>query len=294
MRLSKLIASIKSELPVTPRHEKWLIQNQNAGYTDEAKSFLAGEVGKPQRDRSRAFSASGAKTCHRRQLFAYIGMAEDTRFSTRTIQIFHNGTFMHLRWQLAGISAGWLAQPEAFATHEDLRVKGSLDGILDTGEGLELKSINSNGFNWISAAEQPKVQHMGQIGTYFVMLPDIDAFSVIYENKDTQDYKEFLIKRENGPVTAARIELEVLNEHVDHRTFPEVKDGCWAKQGSEYLQCPFREICPTISTWDQAEASSSTPRPHSGSASSTKSTARLAGSRSFGSLLHRTSNFPSD
>lgn len=253
MRLSKLIASIKSELPVTPRHEAWLAENPNADYTEQAKAFLATEIGKPQRDRSQAFSASGATLCHRRRLFSYLGVPEGTRFSSRTIQIFHNGTFMHLRWQLAGISAGWLAQPEAFAHHDELRVKGSLDGILDTGQGLELKSINSNGFNWISTAEQPKAQHLGQVGTYFVMLPEIEAFSVIYENKDTQDYKEFLITREKGTVTSARIELEVLNEHVDQRSLPEVKDGCWAKQGSEYMQCPFREICPTIGSWEQAE-----------------------------------------
>jgi hypothetical protein len=264
VRLTKLIASIKSELPVTPRHEAWLADNPNATYTDEAKSFLAEEVGKPQRDRSAAFSASGATICPRRRLFSYLGVPEGTKFNTRTIQIFHNGTFMHLRWQLAGISAGWLATPEAFATHEGLRVKGSLDGILDTGEGLELKSINSNGFNWVMSAQAPKLAHQGQIGTYFVMLPEIDAFSVIYENKDTQDYKEFLIKREKGPVTAARIELEVLNEHVDHRKLPEIKDACWAKQGSEYLQCPFREICPTIKVWEQAEELASTGSRSSG------------------------------
>lgn len=253
MRLSKLIASIKADLPVTPRHEKWLHENPNAEYSVEATRFLSTEIGKKQRDRSAAFSASGAMTCPRRRLFSYLGVPEGTRFTSRTIQIFHNGTFMHLRWQMAGISAGWLAQPEVFATNNDLRVKGSLDGILDTGEGLELKSINSNGFNWVMTAEAPKLQHQGQVGTYFVMLPEIDAFSVIYENKDTQDYKEFVIKREKGPVSAARIELEVLNEHVENETFPEVKDLCWAKQGSEYLQCPFRDICPTISSWTQAK-----------------------------------------
>ena len=250
--MPKLIAAIKAELPVTPRHEKWLHENPNAEYSPAAKSFLAAEIGKKQRDRSAAFSASGATTCPRRRLLSFLGLPEDTKFNSRTISIFHNGTYMHLRWQMAGISAGWLAQPEVFATRPTYRIKGSLDGILDTGEGLELKSINSNGFNWVMGAEKPKQAHLGQIGTYFVMLPDIDAFSVIYENKDTQDYKEFLVTRKDGPVTAARVELEKLNEHVENQTLPEVKDLCWAKQGSEYLQCPFREVCPTINSWTQA------------------------------------------
>jgi hypothetical protein len=252
VKLSKLIASIKAELPVTPRHEKWLNENPNAEYSPEAKSFLAYEIGKKQRDRSAAFSASGATTCPRRRLLSFLGLPEDTKFNSRTISIFHNGTYMHLRWQMAGISAGWLAQPEVFATQPTYRIKGSLDGILDTGEGLELKSINSNGFNWIMGAEKPKAAHLGQVGSYFVMLPDIEAFSVIYENKDTQDYKEFLIRRSPEVVKPALEELTRLNEHVENQTFPEVKDLCWAKQGSEYLQCPFKEVCPTIATWTQA------------------------------------------
>lgn len=283
MKLSKLIASIKADLPVTPRHEAWLAENPSAHYTEEAKSFLATEIGKKQRDRSAAFSASGAMTCHRRRLFSFLGVPEQTRLDGRTVSIFHNGTFTHLRWQLAGISAGWLATPEHFAIHKDLRVKGSLDGILDTGEGLEIKSINSNGFNWVMGAEAPKLQHQGQVGTYFVMMPEIDAFSVIYENKDTQDYKEFVIKRDKGPVTAARIELEVLNEHVENRTLPEMKDGCWAKQGSEYLQCPFRQVCPTINSWEAAEELVATTTP---------CTTAGAESRSSGRLRLRTSSSP--
>ena len=252
MKLGKLLAAIKQELPVTPRHEKWLAANPNASYSAAAKEFLAAEIGKPGRDRSRAFSASGAHTCHRRRMFSFLGLPESEQLASRTIQIFHNGTYMHLRWQMAGITAGWLATPEAFFVNAPLRLKGSLDGILDTGEGLELKSINSNGFNYVMSAGKPKKAHIGQVASYFVMT-DLEKFSIIYENKDTQDYREFVVTRKDAPVDEALTELEKLNTHVEYRELPEIKDLCWAGQGTEYLQCPFREICPTIKDWEHAE-----------------------------------------
>lgn len=288
MRLSQLITSIQRALPVTPRHEKWLSENPNLSYTERAKAWLATEVGKVGRDRSASFSASSMGMCQRKRIFGYLGIPESRTLDGRTTTIFHNGTWMHLRWQMAGLSAGWLAQPEVPSAAPDLRLKGTLDGVLDTGEGLELKSINSNGFSYVMSAQEPKRAHIAQVGAYFVAT-DLDAFSLIYENKDTQDYKEFVIERTPTLVEVTRIELEKLNEYVVREELPEVKDLCWAKKGTEYLQCQYREICPLMRDWAHAQETAtqlSSPPSQPSSPS--------AGSKSSVLRLRRTSSSPND
>lgn len=262
MKLGKLIAAIKTDLPVTPRHEAWLASNATPTYSAGAKSFLAAEIGKEQRDRTRSFSASSAGSCHRRRVLAWLGVPESRGPSSRLVSIFHNGTYMHLRWQLAGLSAGWLAAPEVFAGNAHLNLKGTLDGVLDTGEGLELKSINSYGFSYLMSAGKPKAAHVYQITAYFLMT-EIERFSVIYENKDTQDYREFVVTRKDAPVAQAIEEFERLNYAVDFEELPEVKDACWAGEGTEYLQCPFRDNCPTIRSWSHAQELALIPHPPS-------------------------------
>lgn len=256
MKLSRLISSIHQELPVTPRHEKWLLENPNANYSASAKNFLSCEIGKPQRVRTGSFSASSAGICPRRRQFDFLGLPTTTRLNARTVSIFHNGTWTHLRWQMAGMSAGWLARGEVPVENTDLMLKGTMDGVLDTGEGLEIKSINSNGFNYVMSQQTPKLAHQLQIAAYF-LATDIERFSVIYENKDTQDYKEIVFPRSPGAVTAARTDLEKIVDKTVHEELCEIKDLCWAKQGSEYLQCPYRSVCLEIKNWAHAVEKSS-------------------------------------
>ena len=54
-----------------------------------------------------------------RQEFTWLGWCEMAP-SPKTAQIFHNGNFMHLRWQMAGLTAGWLKDAEVPVPANDL------------------------------------------------------------------------------------------------------------------------------------------------------------------------------
>lgn len=250
MKLGQLVQSYHNELVVTPQHEKWLRGHPNPEYSDAAKAFLAEQIGKPDRDRTKSFSASGQGLCPRRRQFEYLGLPKRA-YTTKLIQVFHNGTYMHLRWQMAGISARWIYQAEYPAKRPALLMKGTLDALLRGGGGLELKSINSNGFRRVNQYG-PLSKHLAQMDAYMLMT-DIPWFSLIYEDKDTQEYREWIVHRDEkrlGVVrdTQAKLVADTVNGRLN-----EIKDLCWAKEGTEYLGCPFREICPTIGSWQQAQ-----------------------------------------
>lgn len=253
MKLTQLLQAHQQELVVTPAHERWLIANPNAEYSQEAKDFLAAQIGKPDRVRTNSFSPSSAGTCLRRRQFEYLGLPRRP-FKTSTIQILHNGTWTHLRWQAAGLSAGWLDQAEVPVAYPRLMMKGTMDGRLVNGQGLEVKSINSNGFRRVMKYG-PKREHLHQVTSYSIA-SGIDDWVVLYEDKDTNEYREFLFTPDNQGLSQVEHEYERLVIETTAGQLIEMKDECWAKQGSEYLQCPFRDVCPLQQTWDQACESS--------------------------------------
>jgi hypothetical protein len=271
VKLTQLLQAHQQELVVTPAHERWLIANPNAEYSDDAKAFLAEQIGKPDRVRSGSFSPSSAGTCLRRRQFEYLGLPRRP-FKTSTIQIFHNGTWTHLRWQAAGLSAGWLDQAEVPVAHPKLMMKGTMDGRLVNGQGLEIKSINSNGFRNVMKYG-PKREHLYQVTSYSIA-SGIEDWVVLYEDKDTNEYREFRFSPDNQGLTKVLHEYERLVIETTGNRLIEMKDECWAKQGSEYLQCPFRDVCPLMKSWDQACESSApgtTPALPSGSTTKVRS-----------------------
>lgn len=251
MKLGQLLGAYQSELKITPRHEEWLRTNPNASYTELAREFLGTEIGKPQRDRTNTFSASGQGQCPRRRQFAFLGMPEGSHFNSRTISIFHNGVWTHLRWQLAGLSAGWLVHAEVPARDDVLMLTGTLDGITDDGWGVEIKSINSNGYNRVFTYGI-KVEHKAQADAYLLMT-DLPGFCFIYENKDTQDYREIVYHRDEEALKIIRAAQQRLAEATHARVLFGVKGACEEQTGTEYLQCPFRSTCLSVRNWTHAE-----------------------------------------
>lgn len=249
MKLTQLLQAHQGGLVVTPVHEKWLAANPNAEYSPEAKSFLADQIGKPDRVRTNSLSPSSAGKCLRRRQFEYLGLPRRA-FRTSLIQVLHNGTWVHLRWQAAGLTAGWLDEAEVPVIYRELMMVGTMDGRLIEGQGLEIKSINSNGFRNVMKYG-PKREHLHQVTSY-ALASEILDWVVLYEDKDTNEYKEFKFTPDREGLSAVRHEYEKLVMAIVERSLIEMKDECWAKQGSEYLQCPFRDICPLMKSWDQA------------------------------------------
>lgn len=231
-----------SGLYVTERHEKWLQANPNPIYSPEAIRLAETTFSEAQRDRTKSFSASHLSGCPRAAQFQYRGLPQREFNDAHLINIFHNGDFMHLRWQMAGMTAGWLDMAEVFRGSEQWWLKGSLDGILDNGWGLELKSIHSNGFKQVLQYGGKK-EHLTQIDAYFLLWPEIGTFSLIYENKDTQDYKEIVVEREEKRVEELEDRLLKMIENTRSHIYFDIRDDCWKGEGQMFRHCPYSEIC---------------------------------------------------
>ena len=154
--LADLVSAAKQDLPVTMRHERWLIDGSKV--TPQAAHFaqqaLNGQVGS-SRARAPMFRASGVGSCPRKQIFSRAGVARRETIDGKTANVFLTGNFIHLKWQVAGLSAGWIKQAEVPVDRHDLGYGGTLDGVLDDDTGLEIKSINTRGFSMVMDRRKP-------------------------------------------------------------------------------------------------------------------------------------------
>jgi hypothetical protein len=254
LSLKDSVRAVQALLPITVRHEKWLTENSNPVYSDKALKFaqqqLAGVTGS-QRLRKKMFRASSATTCPRAQVFKYIGMPVRAEVDSKLSNIFATGNFLHLKWQMQGLTEGWLEEAEVPVDRDDLNAGGTMDGILYTGGGLEFKSINDRGFGKVTSFG-PLEGHLYQVHNY-MYLGDIGHFSIIYENKNTGEWREFRVDRNEMLIKQAEIRFAELNEHVDKKILPKVLPDCRVEEGTQFRQCPYRDVCLKVKLWPQVK-----------------------------------------
>lgn len=113
-RLKKLLqtSAQTGELLVSPRYEQYLETHHNILLDEKIGEFITQELCTPQRNRRMTFSASARGACAREQVFQFTPLEGVSRFGSSLIAIFHQGTFMHLKWQALLLDAGILDEPE--------------------------------------------------------------------------------------------------------------------------------------------------------------------------------------
>ena len=239
---------------VTSIVEDYLDEHDGLVLDDEKAARLAALVTTPPRDRSGSFSGSARGTCERAQVFQFLGVPKGGRgIDTKLQSVFLDGTWRHLRWQMLLLAAGERysipVEVEVPFRNEDLRLRGSVDGIVD-GHGFELKGTRA----FQSARSKPFAAHVLQVHSYMV-LTGLDTFSIVYEDKATQDTSEHIIER--NPKTEAKVrgELERLNAAIDTEALPAVQRGCSAEvKSQEWWDCPYRAVCDQHDYASAAEA----------------------------------------
>lgn len=246
MKLSQL-AKYNLVPPVTLyKHEEWMINERP--YTQEAIDFIARELAKVGRDRRGSFSASGLGSCPRQQQFTYLGLAKLPQ-SAQRMAVLANGTFVHLRLQAAGLSAGWLAEAEVPIPENVTGLKGTMDGTCYEGSVLEAKSINGRAFRFVQ--EDPKDEHVYQAETYLVVTGREKAV-ILYENKDDQSLKEHTVHHDDA--TDNKIigrALELQGKTHDRELFP-MLPKCLEGKGWQFDYCDYKDRCPLIQSFNQA------------------------------------------
>lgn len=265
MALGQLIKSVKrgqgSSLLVTPRVEEFLRQNPEGMLLNDDGTDLADETKElveqimrrafvGNSDRSGRFGASSRGKCQRAQMWTYLGMPSRRVIDPELLNLFNDGKFRHLRWQVMGVQSGALTHAEYPLRNNKYRLTSSVDG-LNSVEGFlfELKG-DRNMARLLNIEGGVVEEHSLQIHT-MLMMTGWDVASYVMEDKASQQWREIVVRRDPKIINAVRKELEELNEHVEQRTLPEPLAACKAKEGP-YRQCPFAKPC--IERWEQGNA----------------------------------------
>lgn len=250
MRFGELLKLSKPDLVVSRRYDAWAIKNSNPTYSEEALAFghEALALQATPRDRRGTFSASSLGKCKRRQQFTFIGMPEDP-FTAKTSNILINGTFMHIRWQMAGITEGFFKKVEVPISENPWRLSGTIDAIAHDDTVVEIKSANNYAFR--NAMQFGSLfGHEEQLATY-MLLTDSEKGALLYENKDTQEYCEIVKRREELPTGKIEHDAEWLWDMTDKKKLFEPLDAVFDNK-QPCSTCPFKSQCPEMRTWSQA------------------------------------------
>lgn len=234
-------------MPVTFGMSKW--RESGSIVTKDALDRLVQVLSKDSLDNSRTSGEGRIRpsligdVCERKHLFSYMGLPQKKKTDGNN-DVMDAGTWGHYRWQLAGLSQGWLKDIEIQVSYEPWKLKGAMDGIISDGSGWELKTTNSRKFKEIVDSGIPVNAHLMQVHAYMKAL-DLSHFSIIYENRDNAVWKEFRIER--MPSIDRNLEdlMNSLHSHISEATLPEMIPSCVQKKGFSYNYCDWAEICPT-------------------------------------------------
>jgi len=242
-RFKDIVRAAAQEKPVTLRHEAWLENNADPVYSQEAIDFALSEFSTHQKSPNAhaMFRASGMNGCMRQRIFQRSGMEQSSKPNARTANIFHTGNFIHLKWQMAGLTEGWLEQPEVAMENEELQMRGHTDGVLFDGSLLEIKSINSRGFDYVYK-NGIKEEHKAQ-ATAYLFMQDKSKISFIYENKDNQEWYEIRFERNSQDENDMLNQMRELVSYWNDNRLPKILSACERKEGTAYNYCPFRQEC---------------------------------------------------
>jgi hypothetical protein len=249
--LKDLVKAVHLDLPVTPVHEKWMTENPNPKYSWEALAFAARQLegtSGSNRLRKRMFRASGTHTCKRRQVLAYIGHPGETEQITSQLgNILATGNFTHIKWQMQGLTAGWLDEAEVPMDKPEINAGGTADGVLTEGGGFECKSINDRGYGRVTSYG-PLEDHEEQTDNY-MFLGDLERYSIVYENKNNGEWREFVRYRDPKNMKAVSERFDELNTFVADEKLPVILPDCKKGEGVKFRQCPFKGSCLKLKTF---------------------------------------------
>lgn len=273
----------------SPRHYAWLglperKRQWSVGALELARAVLANEF---THERSMRVSPSSLGTdCEREILFSYGGAPQQPR-PAKIEDVMGSGSFEHLRWQMEGLSAGYLVDAEVWMHSAALRCGGSLDGIGSDSSLFEFKNTASHLYEAISKGPEHLARalkreaegtgsaaayaahmvrkHKMQMETYWLLdsmqeTPRLSTKgSLVYQDRASKDVFEIRVQTHPGRRIEVHRILEGLHDWIDLNQLPDMLVGCEkamgygdsapsAKERTVYGRCAYREHCPTAQT----------------------------------------------
>lgn len=257
---------------VTPQLEEWLLTHDPHAYSQATVDRIAELLATPQRNRVGTFSPSSLGTCPRRQVLAFLGAPSHGAISNGLKMIFDDGAWRHLRWQALLLEAGIVDDVEVGLPWPKMNGMGSIDAaghIPDThphvrwrGQefGVELKGMNQYVFNKSKKDGAAKggegnhaEKHREQF-TNYALFSGIRIWSYIIEDKNINEYAEFVYEVSDTDLAVAKEKLVSLNRSVDRKELPPILNTCKIHMGPDWDQCPFSGVdgtCLKAGKWPQ-------------------------------------------
>jgi CRISPR/Cas system-associated exonuclease Cas4 (RecB family) len=190
-------------------------------------------------ERERAyFYVTDAGKCPRAVYFQF-KKAPRMEFDPRILRIFDEGDYTHMRLLKALFSLGVVRAAEIRIPPQKI-ISGRADAIVTLDDGqlyvVDFKSISSFGFRPL---DQPKTDHIKQVQLYMHYFK-IPRGILLYENKNTQELKEFFLEYDPRLIKKLLGNFEVLKGQIDKNIVPAIPKDI-EKWRCRY--CQYRREC---------------------------------------------------
>ena len=257
-RLKKALKVEVRDHRITPRLRKHLSdQGDNSSLVSLKDQKLLYSLAKKrqqrvagQSDRSGAWHPSQLHDCQRAQVFGYIGVpGRDNRHSPELINLFNDGTWRHIRWQITLLNAKLVTSVEVPVWVPEWNLTGHIDAVNDP-EGFALELKGSSQFVQIKLYGVPS-HHMRQMHGYFVGRPDLEAFVYLVEDKSTNDWEEIVIYPDKSVIKQTERILSELNTAIADEVLPPLLEECEYGEGA-WKQCQYAYQCKQVK-WSDAQ-----------------------------------------
>lgn len=268
---------------VIPRHDAWMERPESERAWSPAAVEFAHLVfqGHFKHERPGRISPSALGDDCERLLLLGFGGHPQLPFPKANAEKMAVGEFHHLRWQMEGITAGYMQPPvgqdwagELWVHSESLRCGGSADSRLDDGSLFELKSTASHLFKALREQRGSALnyvmgmhaKHKIQMEAYWLVdevgaaergQPRLltDWGSLVYQNADDPaQLLEFRLHSSPSRRKEVHRRLEGLHDWIDLNDLPDMLEGCRKavtpgenptdKELTVYNRCSQRESCP--------------------------------------------------
>ena len=202
-------------------------------------------------------SPSSLGGCMRMAAFRYVGMQGRVKKDPQRELIFDEGNWHHAKWQyrmqdaelVLGSDTIQVLGCEENITIPELYISGYYDNWLrlqlENGRKrnfvIDYKSINDNGYGWVSRSDEPIPEHVKQLTTYGKGLGAKWGI-ILYDNKNNQDFKVFVIKFENATWMEVADWCEEVLAQLNEEKLPPMSPDCNAGTFL-YNKCPYAHHC---------------------------------------------------
>lgn len=239
--LKKHIKIAKQNTVITPKLHAWLNNNDGVHVTDPKILEKVLDILKPSDgDRSGAFHPSQLYQCKRSQVFAFYNAEGLYEYNPTLQNLFNDGHYRHLRWQIMLLEAGIISDVEVPVNMPEYRLTGSMDGVNEE-EGWMFELKGTSQFREITK-NGVMPAHRKQVNAY-LLASDLESALVVYECKMSQQWQEIEVHRDDQTIREIKEILEELNDSIENNIMPEILDDCKNKKGPIYNNCSYKEIC---------------------------------------------------